>query len=518
MAAQNVPAAPVITASGGTPVVGGTMTIVSGGGTTALLLYRGGALVGTITSGYTFVAADCGIWGVYVIATGPGGTSGKSNTLVTDPNVIVGVTCSLKSDVVTASAGKVVTQVDQSGHGNSFTRTTATTGPPYPSEINGVLAPIYTDGLHEMSTTKTVADFFSATDAWICCVIWPSSIVPTAPATGQSIIGSTDGAINLTLWDSSGTKKVAMTSTDGVSAGAASQTIALSTTTAAGCHLVTARKTGTTLGISVDGAAETTSTTTVPATVPTSATLNLGYVSGAHTYAGQLGDIVTMAAAPSANIQATIEAFLSSRYDTVSRPAATSFTVLDAGDSLVFGQQSNVGGERVTYHALLRAAGWCTSSVGPFSAFGLHRGIGGERAHTVATTGIGAWSTLIAADTPTIGRLAWGVNDAVGDSRTSVQILADLATILAAGQAASPATKWIVASIVRPTSGASAPQLAEIDAVNAGGPAWAAANGATWEDRGTPTLSDGTHPDQTQTGYPYEGARTATVIAGLLAA
>lgn len=515
------PSAPTIAVTGGGPLVkGSTITITrgaTGGAPSAYLLYRGGVLVGTVANLDAFDTPDCGP-AITVVATNAAGTSAKSNALITDITLIPGVTCYLKSDVVTTSAGVVTAQADQSGHGNDFTRTTGATGPPYPSTINGVLAPRYNDGSHEMSTTKTVADFFSAANGWICCVIWPSTVTAAAAATGASIIGSTDGAFNLTLWDSAGTKKVSMTSTDGVDAGAATQTIVVDTASASGCHLVTARKTGTTLGISVDQAAETTSTTTVPATVPTSATLNLGYVSGAHTYGGVLGDIVTASAEPSANDKATIEAWLAYRFNTSSRAACTSFTVLHAGDSLVLGQQSFLGGERTTYLATLRGLGWNVRSDGPLTSFGLHRGIGGEEAQTVATTGLAAIVALYAGALPTVGILAWGVNDCVASNRTSTQLFADMLTILNALKAASPATRWIVQSIVRPTSGATAPQLAEIDAYNSGLSAWCVSNGATYENRGTPSLSDGVHPDQATTGYPQIGGVTAPLIATLLAA
>lgn len=73
------PSAPTIS---GTVLAGNTLTITPGGGggtVSSYTLYRSGVSAGTVSSGYTFVAADIGT--ITVRAVGPGGTSSDSNSL-----------------------------------------------------------------------------------------------------------------------------------------------------------------------------------------------------------------------------------------------------------------------------------------------------------------------------------------------------------------------------------------------------------------------------------------------------
>lgn len=119
------PGAPTIS---GTPSVGGTMTIASGGGGphTSYSLYRGGVLVGTITTPYTYVVADVGP-ALTVKDVGPGGTSAASNTLQFSlPTAnIAGDWDSYTAGHYHLTSGLVDTAYDQSGAGNDLTQSNA---------------------------------------------------------------------------------------------------------------------------------------------------------------------------------------------------------------------------------------------------------------------------------------------------------------------------------------------------------------------------------------------------------
>lgn len=196
--------------------------------------------------------------------------------------------------------------------------------------------------------------------------------------------------------------------------------------------------------------------------------------------------------------------------------------ILWAGDSEIVGlflaPGDSQGGSRVNATAILRNGGHNVAPVGPTIDYGYHRGVGAETAQTVATGGLATWSALITDLQPRVALMAWGVND-MGAGRSLGQIQADLATILAAGKAASPDTSWCIESIIVPDAAAAGgygANRAVAIAFNAAGPAWAGALGATWIDRGSPNLgADFIHP-AAQSDYNAIGAIEAPFIAGLL--
>ena len=505
----------------GTIQVGSTVTITTSGTVTGLRRYLGGVDQGAISSPYTVVAADIG---PSFTVRGNNG-SVVSNALIFSDLATLSPKLLLDERGLTlVSTDHISAQADQSGLGvASFTQATDSQRPILDQTISGVDAPDFNGYTQTLQSTAALSAIATSQNVWIACVLFvkdptsPASWLAATPATyylGHAAFGSSANSMALEVYDVAGTKKVALGKYGGSTINAAEQTI-----TRFVPHIIEARATGTTAGISVDGAAETTAAVDLSFN-STAETLGEGFTASGGVYPGLVGTLIAFNATPSANTKATIHAFLAYKYDTSERSAITGKTWLPCGDSETEGDTASagdtVGGSRVVAAAYLRSLGKAFTVVGPYgsAAYGLHRGVAGETAQTVATTGLSAFNTLLSSTLPTFASMSWAVND-IAAGRTTAQVLADLDTIWTNGVASSPSTRWFVQTCIKPGAGAAAgygSNRAECDTFNAALPAWAASRGITMIDRGAPPLgADQIHP--TLWGYRSIGQAEGLALA-----
>lgn len=163
------PGAPTIS---GAPTIGGTMTIVDGAGaTTSRSLYRDGVLVGVITSGYTYVAADIGP-SLTVVPTGPGGVGPASNALVwAGISSVLGSTLTLLDNELGQTGSPITPWSNQKGGGYADWTASGAGRPTTGGVINGLAAPTFDGVANKMASTGALSTLVSAGAGWLMLVL-----------------------------------------------------------------------------------------------------------------------------------------------------------------------------------------------------------------------------------------------------------------------------------------------------------------------------------------------------------
>jgi lysophospholipase L1-like esterase len=164
--------------------------------------------------------------------------------------------------------------------------------------------------------------------------------------------------------------------------------------------------------------------------------------------------------------------------------------ILAVGDSIVMGYNPLIGGWREPCRVALQALGRPVNFVGPNYNTGYHYGVDGQKAITLNSSPA-TFTALISTYVPDVLCLALGVNDMNSGQADAPTTLAALSSLIDLAQAAAPACRILVQTVITPTPTLHGPEFVTFAA---GIAAMVSGQGATLVDVGAPALDDGLHP------------------------
>lgn len=540
------PYADAAPALAGVAKVGASLAVTPGTWTGAptlrYQLYRGSIADGTLVDqteaqieAYALVAGDVGpALRVleYPIGRSDLGVLSSAVRFTKDDLDQIGAALALfgREGVTLVSTDHVSAQADQSGGGWSLTQATDGNRPRARGYWNGVPCLYYDGNAFALNydagtppTHPTIADILNSGTYAMLAAVWLDDTVisttatPTAYYKGSPIFVSSASAADLAFYKSGGVCK-ALHGCYGGNVHAAEQTVTANVPT-----IIYARKAGTTIYVSVDGAAEASSA--CDATIGTTEVMATGYnpAGVADTlFKGSCAAIITWASTPGANDLATAKAWLAhlGGDGVPERASITRKKIMFIGDSEVKGANAYQGGWRTVCMAELSRLGYAIDAVGPHTSYGKHRGVDGEKAADVAGA-LSSLATDLTTYAPDVIVCAHGVNDmGTGTSASATRGYQD--SIVAQCHTTRPSATVFVTSCVKPAVGASygyGGYGSAFDDYNTNGAAHFAPD--HWIDMGAPDLdaTDLIHPKGPQNepgGYPSMGLAAASAIASVL--